>query len=380
MSKKIIFVSYKEFENFEYEKYGGKIFEKNFKVEIWQLSKIFFGDSVVTKNVYPKQKKINTIKEFVVRMHRYNRKNTFVFFHLPSGQRKDFYLEALVSIMGFKYSMSYCQPYLMKWNTGSLESYMKKRKIDYVNAALNALFPPTFNFVAAPASYKEFPSMWSIKKQNNIMLHTLDYDVYLKIKDENTRFIEDKYILFVDESYVEHYDYQASGIKPPFKRPDDYYAPMRKFFDYIEKLYGHRVVIAEHPRAHYQDNSIYGNREMIRGETARLVRDAEFVLCHISMALDFIILFHKKFLLLYMDEIKNFFEWETYYIPQIKYLHIDPLNVGHKYDSELLKKKLSSGYSEYCQKYANNFIKEKGTVDKPFFEIVAENILKVIDN
>lgn len=378
MKKRILMIFYKELENFEYEKYGGDIFEKYFEVEVWNVSKIFLGSNVVTKDLYPRQKKIRTVKEFVVTLKHCSRKNTFLLFYFPSGQRETFYFEAIVSIMGFRYSMLYCQPYLSKWNNCSLKRYWKEREADYVNALLNAVFPPAFNFVAAPANYKEFPSVWSIRKQNNIMLHALDYDVYLKIKDENKRVIEEPYILFVDESYVAHYDYQIFDVEPPFKSPEDYYVPMRKFFDDVESLFGYRVVVAEHPRAHYQDRGIYGNREMIRGQTASLIRDAEFVLCHTSMAIDYIILFNKKFMVLYLDEIMRFYEWEFYYIPLFHYLNIKGLNLSKSYDEKLINSVICSGTSNRCKKYNQNYIKAKGTRENFFFEAVAECILKIM--
>lgn len=378
MRKKVIIVTYKELENFEYEKYGGYIFEKYFDVEVWSVSKVFFETNIKTKDLYPKQTEIETIKEFAMRLRHYSRGRTFLFFIFPPTQRTVFYFEAVVSIMGFQYSMAYCQPYLSQWNSDSLKNYWKKRKPDYVNAILNAFFPPTFNFIAAPASYKEFPSVWGIRKQNNIMLHTLDYDVYLKIKEDGKRLIKEKYILFVDESYVAHYDYQIFGVNSPFKKPEDYYVPVRSFFDYIEQLFGYRVVIAEHPRAHYPDSSIYGNREMIRGQTARLVRDAEMVLCHTSTAIDYIILFQKKFLILYLDEIRQFYEWENYYIPLFNYLKIRGLNLSKPYNEDTIKSAVYSGSSNGCKKYNQHYIKAKGTREEPFFEIAAEYIRKAL--
>ena len=379
MKKRVIFVTYKEYENFEYEKYGLDILERYFETEVWNLSKFFLGDDIKTEDVYLKQKGISTIKEFIRFLRRYNPKETFLFFHFPPTSKKVFYVEAIVSLMGFRYSMAYFQPFLTKYNSGSLKEYMSRRKKNYGNVILNALFPPTFNFVATTISYKEFPSMWSVKRQNNIMIHTLDYDVFLKIKDEHERLVKDRYILFIDESYVAHYDYQIFNVKPPFKHPDDYYEPMRNFFDYIEQILGYRVVIAEHPRAHYSDKSIYGNREMIRGQTARLVRDAELVLCHISTAIDYIILFQKKFIVLYLNDIMRYFEWGNYYIPLFNYLNIKGLNISQSYNRKMIENVMANGASKSCKKYKHYYIKQNGTEEAFFFEIVAEHILNEMD-
>ena len=370
---------YKEFDDFEYAKYGGDIFEKYFDVEAWSLSKFFLGPDIKAKDLYAKQKKVDTLKDFVMILNRYHRKKTFLFFVMPPSMKKVYYLEAVVSLMGFRYSMSYCQPALAKYNTGKLNENLAKKRPDYCKAILNALFPPTFNFVATTVCFKEFPSIWSIKRQNNIMIHSLDYDVFLKIQDKHERLIEDKYILFLDESYVAHYDYQIFGVKSPFREQDNYYLPMRIFFDYIEKISGYRVVIAEHPRAHYSDRTIYGNREMIRGQTAALIRDAELVLCHISLAIDYVILYQKKFIVLYLTEIMRFYEWEEYYIPLFSYLKIKGLNISKSYNKESIKNVIADGASARCRKYQQYYIKAKGTREAPFFEIAAEYILEELD-
>ena len=382
MLGKIILAIYKKLEKFEYEKYGGSILEKYFEVEVWNLHHIFLDKEVpVPKDSYENKnvRDIEDFRDFIKKLKFCRRKNVFIVFLLPPGMRKTYYCEAIVSLLGFPYSMSFCQPYLCTWNIGKLKDDFKQVKKDKVSAWLNNLFPPKFNFVATGANFREFPSIRSIKKQNNILIHTLDYDNYLKIKDANQRLIEDKYIVFIDECYVLHDDYQIRGVKSPFQDPEKYYGPLNLFFEAVESLYGYRIVIAEHPRGRYPDSSMFGNREMIKGQTARLIKDAEFVLCHTSTALDYVILFKKKFLVFYMDEIRRYYEWKAYYAPLLNYLKITALNVSQDYDDKKIKSLISSGTSLPCKKYKQHFIKKKGTRDELFFEIVAENIVKFFE-
>ena len=376
--KKVIIINYKEFENFEYEKYGGMIFEKNFDVEAWNLSKIFFNVNIDKKYLYPKQKRIESIRELITCLKDYDRKRTSLVLLMLPADRRTFYLEAVVSILRFSYSMIYPQPCLAQWNTGSLKEYWAQRKPDYVNAILNTLFPPAFNFLATETCYKEFPSLWSVKRQRNILIHTLDYDVYLKVKKEKERLIDDKYILFLDENYVEHKAFQVLGVGSPFREAEDYYKPIRHFLDQIEKLFGCPVVIAVHPRSHYLDQIIYGNRRMIQGQTARLIKDAEMVLCHKTLAMDYIILFKKNFLVIYLDELMRFYLWDSYYIPFFQYLKIQGLNISKFYDESLIKSRIVSGLSKECKKYEQYYIKARGTEDRLFFEIVAQYILSAM--
>lgn len=379
LKKTVIMIIYKEMERFEYEKYGGIIFEKYFNVEVWNLSKIFWGNVVKKDNLYTLQRSVDSIKEFAMRLKHYNRIKTFLIFFMLPGDRRTFYFGAAAALMGFSYSMTYPQPCLAKWNSGSLKEDLANRKPDYVNVILNALFPPTFNFLGTATCYKEFPSIWSIKKQKNVLIHTLDYDVYLKIKDENKRLVEEKYILFIDENFVAHASFQVLGVKSAFRKAEDYYIPVKAFLDQIEKLFGYQVVIAEHPRSNYPDRTIYGNRKMIQGQTARLIKDAEMVVCHKSLALDYVILFQKKFLIIYLDEFTRFYQWESYYIPFFHFMGIEGLNISKIYDNDMIKSRIVSSFSRGCKKYKQYYIKAKGTKEKPFFEIVAEYIINWMD-
>lgn len=377
MRGKVILAIYKKLEKFEYEKYGGLILEKYFEVEVWNLNHIFLGKKVsdpvspyVNKNV----KDIKSYRELIKQLNSCSRNHVFIHFLLSPGLKQTYYCEAIVSLLGFRYSMSYCQPYLCPCNIGTLKEDFKLIEKDKMSAWLNRLFPPMFNFVATEANYREFPSVGSIKKQNNILIHTLDYDNYLNIRDERLRVIQDKYIVFVDECYVQHADYQIFGVKSPFQVPENYYGPLNRFFETVESLFGYRIVVAVHPRGDYPDSSVFGNRELIKGQTARLIRDAEFVLCHTSTALDYVILFKKKFLVFYMDEIRRFYEWKEFYAPLLKFLNISALNVSQDYDCEAIKHHISYGTSPQCKKYRQRFIKKKGTQEELFFEIAAEHI------
>lgn len=380
--KKIIIIIYRTLEEFEYEKYGGKIFEKYFDVEVWNIEAFFWDKKLsIPKQIYRSKniKNIINYRDFIQNLNDCNRKKVFMSLLLPPGLRKTYYIQAIISCMGFRYSMSFCQPYLCTGNVGKLKDDFKLKNKDRMNELLNHLFPPMFNFVATTANYREFPSVRSIKKQNNILIHTLDYDNYLKIKTENKRIIQDKFIVFIDECYIGHSDYEKFNIKTPFHTPDKYYVPLNRFFEKVEHLFGYRIVIAEHPRGEYPDSSMFGNREMIQGQTARLIRDAELVLCHTSTAIDYVILFKKKYILFYMDEIKRFYEWKEFYSPLLKYLDINALNVSKNYTNEEIEEIISDGSSLACEKYKNRFIKKRGTKEELFFEIEAEYILKFFE-
>ena len=76
----------------------------------------------------------------------------------------------------------------------------------------------------------------------------------------------------------------------------DFYQRMCVFFDSVEKTTGLKIIIALHPSSNYTP-ATFGNRCMLMGKTAELIRDSEAVLAHCSNAINFAVLWNKPLLL-----------------------------------------------------------------------------------
>lgn len=379
--KKVIYIIYFEMAVFEYEKYGLPVWNnRNVKAEIWMLTDIFLGKrmpKVREPLVHPDVKKIMKYKELIQLLLKNRRQDTFCILILPPLMKQTYYVEMILGLTGYRYGVVYPQPYLVSFNKDFGKNGYSNRQKKIIPMVLNMFFPPTYNFIATKACYREFPSAYAIKKNKNCMIHTLDYDNYLKIKESTDKILEEKYILFIDENYVYHGDYQMVGIKSPFEVEKNYFCPLNNLFDRIEKLLDCKVVVAAHPRSDYKDGDIFGNRKIFINQTAQLIKDAELVICHTTSAMSYIMLFKKDFLLIYMNEIKKSFEWEDYYIPFINALKIQALNVSNQYCDQDIIKKISKYHYIKTKKYEEYFIKKRNTPEKPFFEVVADKILEL---
>ena len=69
----------------------------------------------------------------------------------------------------------------------------------------------------------------------------------------------------------------------------------------LERKHGLRVVIAAHPKAKYSASTFEG-REAHRLITAELVKDAEYVICHLSTAVSYAVLNMKPLVFIYTDD------------------------------------------------------------------------------
>ncbi|MGB7789236.1 hypothetical protein [Methanoregula sp.] len=214
------------------------------------------------------------------------------------------------------------------------------------------------------------------KTTKKLWLHLLDYDIYLEQRQQADRMFPGRYAVFLDEYLPFHPDYKYIGVEPPVSA-DEYYPGLCSFFAFLEKKYDLRVIIAAHPRSKYDaPQEYFGDRTVFRGKTAGLVRDAEFVIAHMSTAIDFAVLFNKPLIFVTNDILSR---QQDGLLPFGRYIdtvaaafHKKPVNIDAvnyvDWDEEM---NVDPGV---YQKYRNAFIKKDGTPELPFWKIVADYI------
>ncbi len=144
------------------------------------------------------------------------------------------------------------------------------------------------------------------EKTVTLWSHHPDYDLAMEAMDSNeSPIIQGTYCVFLDEFLPYHPDYYYNGEVPPYNA-DDYYQVLRNLFERIESNYLMKVVIALHPRAKMDDaTKCFGRRTIHQGNTAKLVKDCQFVITHASNSINFAILFKKPIMLTITKEIEN---------------------------------------------------------------------------
>ncbi|MBE7411800.1 MAG: hypothetical protein HS129_07020 [Leptospiraceae bacterium] len=134
-----------------------------------------------------------------------------------------------------------------------------------------------------------------------ISINLCDNDAYLSVREKECWVTTDKYVVFLDSGMVNHlYDPDIYKMVPQV-----YYNKMNSVFRIIEKS-GLRVIIASHPTIDY-NKSIFEDREIIKFNTAQLVKYCEFVIVHQSTSHSYAILFKKPIIIIIMittDEMK----------------------------------------------------------------------------
>lgn len=119
-----------------------------------------------------------------------------------------------------------------------------------------------------------------------------DVEQYVRLKSTTQR-RSDRYIVYIDQYFPYHFDlkYHTPDLDQD-EAAKAFFPSMNRYFDFLEKEYDCKVIIAAHPMSNYQDNPFEG-REMCLFQTAALVCDSIGVCMHSSNALSYVMLFDK---------------------------------------------------------------------------------------
>ena len=401
--KKIIYFTSFTFSKWDYERFGIEIMKKNgFSVELWDFTPFLNPEAYETLKV---PDPIN-YKEYNLKLFKNNSdvlnqivclESDTIIINLLLPDYRLFYVFKRLSKLNIRYGLLIPNAVPMHRNVSynsrwfdwkKLINFIKKikdlnlvkiekripRKISYRLYRIN--FP---EFILAGAGTQALITYNPPIGQNTkiVWIHSFDYDVYLKnlSKPLKNNFKSDKYIVFIDEYLPFAHDYVYMGLKSPIT-PERYYPLLCNFFSRVEKETGFEVVIAAHPSSIYENHPDYfGTRRVFRGKTNELIRNSEFVLMHYSTSVSFAILYNKPVLFFITKEIeqsKRDISLIQIFSSELNkgYINIDK-NYNINWDKELTIDKET--YVNYKEKY----IKRKGTEEKLFWQIVADEINKL---
>lgn len=227
--------------------------------------------------------------------------------------------------------------------------------------------PATFLFAGGAKSLLK--SSLINTKTEVVKIHTFDYDIFLE--ESKSDLLETSNIVFLDAYLSFHPDDIFLGRHQPTSAAD-YYPALCKFFDYLEEKLNLEVIIAAHPKSHYEKHSdLFGGRRVENGKTGRLVRNAEIVVLHASTAINFIVLYQKPMIIITTDSIEKHPFGEKI-VDLASYFNKTPINISREVSIDT-EDELEIDCERYA-KYKKEFIKEKGSVELPFWQVVCNKI------
>ena len=181
-----------------------------------------------------------------------------------------------------------------------------------------------------------------------------------------------KYGVFCDEYFPEHPDFNyIGGFRNIGEIKDKYRREINKFFNYLETKYSVRMVVAAHPKSNYHGDE-FGGREIIRGNTMELVKNAEFSIVHGSMSISYSVIFNKPIILAITDEMMKLYcyQWQSYIYSYYFGLNVTNLSRGLEATPELVT-------ADIRNKYIYEFLTSPGIEDKKNADILADTFSKM---
>jgi len=170
-------------------------------------------------------------------------------------------------------------------------------------------------------------------------------------------------------------DLIALGAKMP-TTPDRFYPKLRKLFDRIETELGLRIVIAANPRSDLNTaRELFGSREAVKGDTARLIGKCKLVIGHCSTAIGMAVMVQKPVILIATRETYEYWAHKPNMDSFSQKLR-EPIRFFDDVSNCSLDKALRFDCAAY-DKYMIDYVKMPGSPMEPYWEIVGAAARKI---
>ncbi len=394
--RKIVYFVIGPFSERDHSRFGINIFEKfGFDVEVWDFSPLLYPrDQACTQTFdtinYSKLRIFSNRGELLNAMSLLSAKDCFVICFVPYAI-KTYFIFRKLSVKKVQYSvfmanaipLTACSSYNIndivknisfKEVADKIRNLTVAKILEFIffklNLKLLRIVPATLRLAGGRRSavVAKFPVN---SHTQTLWIHTLDYDIYL---DElsNVSFEDPRQAVFLDEYMPFHSAYQYLGAKPFITNPVEYYGFLCSFFKFLENTYGLHIVIASHPRAHYEKHEDYfQGRPVIKGQTVRLIRNSAFAISHASTSLNYAVLFRKPIIFVTTDKLD--ISPEGVWIHNIASFFNKRVYNLNKFDGIDLEAELKINQKLY-DNYKNDYIKKTGSEELAFWQIVAKRI------
>ncbi|MFA5099321.1 MAG: hypothetical protein WC547_00365 [Candidatus Omnitrophota bacterium] len=397
--KKVVYFVTGPFSRRDHARFGIGILEKNgFDVEVWDFAPFLYPrarENAQEQDTadYARLRVFNIEQEALNAIASLSAGDCFVVCFVPYGLNT-FYIFRRLSSRRVKYAvfmanalpLSACSSYKLSdiiRNISLKEAADKLRRFTparimesvFFKTGLGVLGIEPAYFRLAGGSRSAVTAKFPVNSRTRTLwMHTLDYDLYL---DElrNPPSVDDRQAVFLDEYIPFHPGYDYLGVKPFITDAGEYYGLLCAFFKNLEDSYNLHIVVAAHPRAHYERHrDFFQGRPVLKGRTPGLIRNSSFVIGHVSTSVNYAVLFKKPVIFVTTDELDKSVEgvW-IHNIASFFGKRVYNLNKVRGID---LAEELTVDRALY-DTYKDSYIKRAGSQDLPFWQIVAQGLKEI---
>lgn len=182
------------------------------------------------------------------------------------------------------------------------------------------------------------------KKIEKIAVMSEDLENYLKINNIEK---EENQIVFLDQNLPNHPDFDILGEKKINSKK--YYKQLNNFFDYIEKIFSAKIIIAAHPKSNYSLETFNG-RKIVKNQTATEIKKSKLILASYSTTIGLGTIENKAIILIENNDFSEFMKSKVKKIAEVLDIIIINMDVfAYKNIPKLRinKEKYQKYYNEY---------------------------------
>jgi len=381
MIRTVLFLVSAPFGKRDYHRYGIEIFKANgFDVRVWDLTPFLFPDVYKSLTIsdpidWDQMTVFQTEADFVAALNEHST-DTFIF-NTEVYNYNTFPIYRAMSQRRIRYCVGVLNPgpVLQLDSPQAVRQRLSKITPKKVLTYLFRQIPPRCFNIRSATMVLALGSKCSIRRRDVssatriVYGHPDDYDVYLQLGRDGV--VSGNTAVFLDNYLAFHPDKLYAG-DTSLVTPNRYYGALNDFLNSFELQSGLRVVVAAHPRSRYERlPELFGEREVVRGRTAELVKTAGLVITTFSASVNFAVLFRKPCVFLTTDELE-----ESTYGPYVHQCAGEfgkcAINIDKPVDVDLAEA-LRVDEVAYAR-YQHAYIKTEGSEELPGWQILCNRI------
>ena len=386
MEKKnrIVLFVHSAFTKRDYDRYGVELLlNEGFNYEVWDFTKLLYPNiyfpydyikfdcliEIESKAIALKL--LNSLNEYDIVLNnlRVNRHTLYVFKHITKNKilyGKSF-IGGIPSCIEEKKRNKIKNKLRLISNPDNLKDYVFNKiikKFHYIK-------PYDFIIVGGEKTKKTKVNNLFANNTEVINAGAFDYNFFLKEREKKNNNNKYQYIAYIDTYFPYHPDFKRSGKDYSFYA-NEWRAKLLYFFNWIEDISKLKIIIAAHPKSHYEKyKGYFESRKIIKGDTLEIIKNSEFCITTNSTATNFTIFFNKPVLFITTKIYENIFRGldASPYVFANSF-GTDPIFIDEKLDIDL-KKYLHLNYRARAD-YMNDYIIKDGTPEMNSWLIFAK--------
>lgn len=380
--------------------------ERGFDVEAWDVSALLFGDGGGTPGAPPDSNAVIRIRRPVsyneLRLWLTDQPGKLLFVdhvaHINGIGPKNARLFRMIGESGFAYAIIYVGGHpgvevrrtLKLCSARSFTNLVRKVRLRVIYDKVGRLLisrmarysfgyrrPVRVYSTNRNSPVREYLKAYGLSSAGAVLIPAYDYEIYRTYRMRARSHTNSGICVYLEDGLTGHPDFARNGIKSLERGP--FLSSLNRVFDCIEKKASWEVVIAAHPRSHgVWRSSDFGGRTVVNSKTVEFAAEAELVVAHYSTAVSFAVLGRRPLLFLKTREmIGTSHERATNRLASA--LGAVCLNADDAGDFEAIDPRGLKPDLDAYERFVNEYIKPPGVPDVSMWDIICEDIRKLVD-